>query len=93
MKPRSWSPDGRWLAGSISFYATPTSVTLLYSFEEKAYRVVPAGRGIPAWMNDSRRLVVAQYDRIVMLDSRTGSAHALATASPQPRACRSTVSG
>jgi Tol biopolymer transport system component len=74
MQPRSWSPDGSMLAGGVDFYASPTSVTLVYSFASQTYRALPEGRGWPVWMSDSRRLLVARYDAIVMLDTRTGHA-------------------
>jgi Tol biopolymer transport system component len=74
LTPRSWSPDGGTLAGDLEFYPSPKSVTLLYSFATRAYRPLPEGRGTPAWLRDSRRLLVAQYDRLVLLDTRTGHA-------------------
>ncbi len=49
LQPRSWSPDGTMLAGSLTFYSTPSSVTLLYSFATRNYRPLPEG-GWPAWM-------------------------------------------
>ena len=70
--PRSWSPDGSMLAGDLDFYVSPNSVTLLYSFATREYRALPEGRGTPAWLGDSRRLLVAQHDRIVLVDTRTG---------------------
>jgi Tol biopolymer transport system component len=79
--PRSWSPDGRTLAGDLDFALTLRSVTLLYSFETKTYRAIAEGRGAPEWMSDSRRLVVAQHDRIVLLDTETGRTSTLVTAS------------
>ena len=74
LQPRSWSPDGSTLAGGLTFYPTPNSVTLLYSFASGKYTALPEGRGWPAWLSDSRRLLVARYDRIVLLDTRTGRA-------------------
>jgi len=74
LQPRSWSPDGSVLAGGLTFYVSPNSVTLLYSFATRAYRALPEARGTPAWLGDSRRLLVAQHDRIVLLDTRTGRA-------------------
>ncbi|HKZ32607.1 MAG TPA: hypothetical protein VJ648_09675, partial [Vicinamibacteria bacterium] len=74
LQPRSWSPDGSTLAGGLTFYPTPNSVTLLYSFASGKYTALPEGRGWPAWLSDSRRLLVARYDQIVLLDSRTGHA-------------------
>ena len=70
----TWSRDGSMLAGGLTFYASPNSVTLLYSFDSHSYRPLPEGRGNPVWMSDSRRLLVAQSDRIVMLDTRSGHA-------------------
>jgi len=72
--PRSWSPDGLTLAGDLEFYVSPGSVTLLYSFASRTYRALPEGRGMPVWLGDSRRLLVAQHDRIVLLDTGTGHA-------------------
>jgi len=74
MQPRSWSPDGRTLAGGLTFYPSPNSVTLLYSLASRSYTALPEGRGWPAWLSDSRRLLVARYDAIVLLDTRTGRA-------------------
>jgi Tol biopolymer transport system component len=74
LQPRSWSPDGSMLAGGLTLNTSPNSVTLLYSFKTRAYTPLPEGRGWPAWMSDSRRLVVGRYDRIVILDTRTGRA-------------------
>ena len=75
--PRSWSPDGSTLAGDLDFYVSRNSVTLLYSFASRTYRALPEGRGTPEWLSDGRRLLVAQQDRIVLLDTRTGRASAL----------------
>ena len=72
--PRSWSPDGATLAGDLEFYVSRDSVTLLYSFASRAYRALPEARGTPEWLGDSRRLLVAQHDRIVLVDTRTGRA-------------------
>jgi Tol biopolymer transport system component/serine/threonine protein kinase len=83
LQPRSWSPDGRLLAGSLTFYLSPNSVTLLYSFATRTYTALPEGRGLPAWLSDSRRLLVARYDRIVLLDTRTGRATPVLDAAAQ----------
>ena len=83
MQPRSWSPDGSTLAGGITFYPSPNSVTLLYSFASRTYTSLPEGRGWPAWLSDSRRLLVARYDRIVLLDTRTGHATNVLAAAAQ----------
>ena len=72
--PRSWSPDGATLAGDLEFYVSRDSVTLLYSFATRTYRALPEARGTPEWLGDSRRLLVAQHDRIVLVDAGTGRA-------------------
>ena len=72
--PRSWSPDGNTLAGDLDFYVSPNSVTLLYSFASRTYRALPEARGTPEWLGDSQRLLVAQHDRIVLVDTLTGRA-------------------
>jgi len=74
LQPRSWSPDGTMLAGGVQFYVNPNSVTMLYSFVTRKYSALAEGRGNPVWMRDSRRMLVARYDRIVLLDTRTGQA-------------------
>jgi Tol biopolymer transport system component len=81
--PRSWSPDGRTLAGDAEFYVLPTSVTELFDLDTREYRPLPEGRGTPAWMSDSRRLVVARKDGLAILDTRTGRATPLAEGKPQ----------
>ncbi len=83
LQPRSWSRDGKTLAGGLEFQVTPNSVTLLYSFATHSYRPLAEGRGNPVWMSDSRRLLVAQANRIVMLDSRSDSATPVLAVSAQ----------
>jgi Tol biopolymer transport system component len=83
LQPRSWSPDGSTLAGGLSLYVSPNSVTLLYSLASRTYTALPEGRGWPAWLRDSRRLLVGRYDRIVLLDTRTGHATPILAAGGQ----------
>jgi dipeptidyl aminopeptidase/acylaminoacyl peptidase len=78
--PRSWSPDGTTIAGDFEFYVLPTSRTALFELATRRYRDLPEGKGTPEWMSDGRRLVVAQRDRLVVLDVRTGRAVPLAEA-------------
>ena len=83
LQPRSWSRDGKMLAGGLEFHATPDSVTMLYTFATHQYRALPEGRGNPVWMSDSRRLLVARYDRIVLVDSQTGKSTPVLAAAAQ----------
>jgi dipeptidyl aminopeptidase/acylaminoacyl peptidase len=80
--PRSWSPDGTTIAGDFEFYVLPASRTALFDLATRQYRELPEGRGTPEWMSDGRRLVVAQRERLVILDTRTGRATPLAEARP-----------
>jgi hypothetical protein len=72
LNPRSWSPDGSTLAGDLDFNVSTKSVTLLYSFTTRTYSALAEGRGSPEFLSDSRRLLVAQPERIVLLHMRTG---------------------
>jgi Tol biopolymer transport system component len=74
LQPRSWSPDGSMLAGGLTFYSSPSSVTLVYSFATRNYKPLPEAGGWPAWMSDSRRLLIARHDRIVLFDTHSGQA-------------------
>ena len=53
---------------------------MLFDIAGRQYRELPEGHGTPEWMSDGRRLVVAQRDRLVVLDTRTGRATRLAEA-------------
>ena len=68
--PRSWSPDGRLLAGELQ--PVERGPTYIYSFDSESYTRVGDARGVPAWLSDGRRLLVAQPDQIVLVDTLTG---------------------
>jgi eukaryotic-like serine/threonine-protein kinase len=76
---RSWSPDGKWLAGLGWRDEQPTGMWL-YSLEEKKYAnmsdIVPdIGRdfgGGVMWMPDSRWLIISDRGGLVGIDRITG---------------------
>jgi Tol biopolymer transport system component len=67
--PGSWSPDSRWLAGSLK------SGISLFSLASRNYRKL-TDRGVsPVWMKDSRRLLYSDEGSIFVVDSVTGDSH------------------
>jgi Tol biopolymer transport system component len=74
-----WSPDGQWLAGNG---IRPTAGIVVYSLQSGRYERVadlPArstwtlapGGEEPAWLNDSRHLVFAFEEKLMLLDRST----------------------
>ena len=64
----SWSPDGRWLAG------TSRGRVQVYSLESGRLRDVAESGVGPVWLHDSRTLLFLDGNRIVAADTRTGHA-------------------
>jgi Tol biopolymer transport system component len=75
--PQSWSPDGRWLAGSTQAN-DGTEHLALYSLESKQFTTLPA-RGIALdWLHDNRRLFIVTPNRdMALLDYISGSTRTL----------------
>jgi Tol biopolymer transport system component len=71
MRPFSWSPDGRWLAGS-SRYGLRNQLVLL-DFQTRAYRVAARDAGSPVWLPDSRRVLFAASTHLMLLDTASGA--------------------
>ena len=65
----SWG-DGRLLAGEL--LPIDRGPTYVYSFDSETYTRVGDARGVPAWLGDGRRLLVAQPEEIVLIDTLTG---------------------
>jgi serine/threonine protein kinase/Tol biopolymer transport system component len=72
---RSWSPDGRALVG-IATRRDGSQIpgVVLYWLELKKYQRLTDFGGVPTWMGDSRRLLVADPDhgKLLLLDSTSG---------------------
>jgi WD40 repeat protein len=63
---RSWSPDGKLLAGLI----TPSGGVAIYSFDSQQYeKLVELPGGYCRWLNDSRRLLFWSAGKLYILDS------------------------
>ncbi len=73
---RSWSSDGKWLAGFAWRDEKKTPGTWIYSLEEKTYSKVSelggVGEGGLAWMPDSRTLIISDRGGLVAVDRVTG---------------------
>ena len=71
----SWSPDGRWLAGTRwGNQGAPIYGIAVYSFESGKYEQLTNFGRSPTWLSDSRRLLFASdpgYDKIFILDTVT----------------------
>ena len=66
---RSWSPDGKLLAGQIVTAAGYSGVAI-YSFDSQQYeRLVELPAGNCRWLNDSRRLLFLSAGKLYILDS------------------------
>lgn len=79
---RSWSPDGRRLAGPVGGSAIAT-----YDFASKTYELVlskyPDAIATPVrWFDFKRILFLAQGQRLMMLDTETHQVHEVFSAAP-----------
>jgi Tol biopolymer transport system component len=70
MRPFSWSPDGRWLAGA-SRYGLRNQLVVL-DLQKREYRVVTGDAASPVWLPDSRRLLFAGSTSLVVVDMQSG---------------------
>jgi len=69
-KANSWCPDGSCLAGTWQTGSTESGVAV-YVFESKEYlELSDIGRD-PLWLNDGRRLIFWQRDKLFLLDAES----------------------
>jgi serine/threonine-protein kinase len=71
MRPFSWSPDGRWLAGA-SRYGLRNRLLVL-DLQTRSHREAAQDAGSPAWLPDSRRVLFAGPTDLVLLDTHSGT--------------------
>jgi eukaryotic-like serine/threonine-protein kinase len=81
-QPRSWSPDGKWLAGGVQTKTGSYRAVVLYSFEtgkyEKIIDVDMLGPiRFPVWLKDSRRLTFQNGNKVFLFDHETKKSHPL----------------
>jgi Tol biopolymer transport system component len=72
----SWSPDGKWLAGSAELrdsHSLPGIV--LYSLVAKKYARVTDRGQVPRWLQDGRTLIFRDQGSILALDIPTRRIH------------------
>ncbi len=80
---RSWSPDGKKIAGDRRLADRGPSGIVLYSLAEQKYEKLTETGAYPVWMKDSRRLLFTHEGRIYRLDSRTGKREEAFSVAPQ----------
>jgi eukaryotic-like serine/threonine-protein kinase len=71
MRPFSWSPDGRWIAGSNKLGTRDR--LMVFDLQTRTKRVVAQDMSSPEWLPDSRRLLFNRSSQIVVLDTITGT--------------------
>ena len=69
MLPFSWSPDGRWIAGTSRSKGGVSDRLHIVDAALTTVRDLPGPARSPAWLPDSRRLIVAQSRRLVVVDT------------------------
>jgi Tol biopolymer transport system component len=69
--PRDWSADGRKLAGEWRKKLNDQPVVGLYSFLSRRFDPLDMPGAALAWLNDNRRLLFRQKEKIFLADSRT----------------------
>ena len=79
-RPFSWSPDGRWVAGSARFALRDQLVLL--DLQTRTRRVVLDDSASPAFLPDGRRIIFSALTHISLLDVQSGEVRPLL---PLPR--------
>jgi Tol biopolymer transport system component len=68
----SWSPDGKWLAGHVRHKETAEVKGIaVYSIENGQYELLQDFGSVPTWLNDSRRLLFVNNNKIEFIDRLT----------------------
>lgn len=70
--PRSWSPDGRKVAGDLRRAGGASSGLAVYSLESRKYQPLTEFGSWPVWLSDSRRLLFNHQDKILLIDTQSG---------------------
>lgn len=73
--PRDWSVDGQKLAGGWRSKLNGQPVIGLYSFPSRRFAPLALSGAALAWLNDNRRLLFRQNEKIFLADSRTRKHH------------------
>jgi serine/threonine protein kinase len=87
---RSWSPDGRTLAGMQAspgrfggMQVVPQSGIVTYSLVTQKYeKLTDFGQG-PVWLSDNRRLLFYRGDKVYLVDSQSKRVHEVFSIAPR----------
>jgi Tol biopolymer transport system component len=71
--PWEWSPDGTKLIGWQPPMAEQPRGVVVYSFLDHSYRRLTNMGSFPAWLNDSRRVLVRENADFFIVDTVTGN--------------------
>jgi eukaryotic-like serine/threonine-protein kinase len=79
--PMTWSPDGKRIAGGVAPPSGTGSALGIYNLEARKFSTLPGEFGrpgvwfVPAWLADSRRLLLRRAEGIAVVDADTGAGH------------------
>jgi Tol biopolymer transport system component len=80
--PRSWSPDGKKLAGDLRHRNGTSSGLVVYSVVDKKYDQLTTFGCFPKWLGDGRRLVFYDESKIYLADTRSRRLREIHSAAP-----------
>ena len=78
----SWSPDGKKLAGYSSKPNVSKKLITIYDFATQQYRDLTDLGGLALWLDDSRRLIFCNEDKVFLLDTNNGKLKELLSVKP-----------
>jgi Tol biopolymer transport system component len=89
--PRSWSPDGKMLAGDLRRPQGASSGLMVYSLSEKRYEQIAGFGAWPRWLHDSRRLVFHDQSSIYLIDTLSRRIQKIYSAVPREIECNQSL--
>ncbi|MBM3747281.1 MAG: hypothetical protein FJW34_15950 [Acidobacteria bacterium] len=79
---RSWSPDGRSIAGDLRGPTGAYSGIAVYSLESRTIRRLTEFGAVARWLSDSHRLMFRDDQKIHLLDTRSGKVREILSVAP-----------
>ena len=80
----TWSPDGRWLAGSRIQKSSGGQIGIsIYDLNENKYQPLTDVGTLPVWLKDSRRLLYQSHGEIFIVDRITKKTQRVLGLSPR----------
>jgi eukaryotic-like serine/threonine-protein kinase len=81
---RSWSPDGRYLAGSgYKTGSVGIAELLIYDIASGGYEKLSEVGNTPRWLNDNRRLIFMYADKLYLVDRQSKKSQEIYTFAPK----------